>query len=90
MRSKHSAPGPVLLACTLALSLGGCVAAPLAQMAVTQMVPAQPACTPGSSCPTNAVADSVGEISKGVTASFRKLIGSAPDQLTAASAAPTK
>ena len=83
MRLKQSVP---LLACTLALGLSGCVAAPLAQMAVTQMVPAQPACTPGSNCPANAVAGSLGEISKGVTDSFHKLIGSSPDQMTAASA----
>jgi hypothetical protein len=62
--------------CTLAVALGGCVAVPLAQIAVSQMSSANSSC-PG--CSTGAL----GDISKGVSDSFHKLTGAAPDSAMA-------
>jgi hypothetical protein len=64
--------------CVLALACGlpGCVAAPLAQMAVTQMYPSRAACSAGTNCPSSDVVDG---ISKGLGESFHKLTNLASD-----------
>lgn len=59
-----------LSAVLCALTLGGCVAAPLAQLAISQMSPTKPPC-PGCS----AEAGVFDGLSKGVTDSFHKLTG---------------
>ncbi len=56
-----------MIVCSLALS--GCVAAPLAQMAVSQMPAPKPAC---SGCATDTTLVS---ISQGVSDSFHRLTG---------------
>jgi hypothetical protein len=74
---------PLLLALVggLVLSLGGCMAAiPLAQMALSQTSSGNPAC---SGCTTTLAAGPMGDVSKGVTDSFRKWTGGAPTELTA-------
>jgi hypothetical protein len=70
------------VACGLLLGLSGCVAAvPLAQMAVTQMAPPPAPCAAPSGCQTGGF----GDISKGISSSFGKLMGgSAQDQRVAA------
>jgi hypothetical protein len=81
MSSKRLSPGLPVAACALFLALSGCVAAPLAQMAVMQMAPAKPAC-PG--CSADAATGAFGEMSKGISDSFHKLTGEAlPDQKVA-------
>jgi hypothetical protein len=74
----------------LGFGLSGCVAAPLAQMAVSQMAPAKPPCVPGPGCQTDRTASAMNDISKGLTDSFQKLIGSPSDMQTLAVGAPAK
>lgn len=59
-----------LIVCSLTLS--GCIAVPLAQMAVSQMPAPKPAC-PG--CTTEAVTSTFVSLSQGVSDSFHKLTG---------------
>ena len=80
MSSQYFSPISLVAGCALALGLSGCVAAPLAQMAVLQMT--KPSCTAGPGCSTNVAANSFGDMSKGVTDSFHKLTGGAPDTQT--------
>jgi hypothetical protein len=70
----------IFAVCTLAVALGGCVAVPLAQIAVSQMSSANPPC-PG--CSGGAPTGALGDISKGVSDSFHKLTGAAPDSAMA-------
>jgi hypothetical protein len=58
-------------ACALALALSGCAAAPLAEMAMTQMA-AKPACPAGAACQPSAGAGSFGDISKSFSDSLHK------------------
>jgi hypothetical protein len=90
MLSKRFSPCPSVLVATLALGLSGCVAAPFAQMAVSQMMPAKPPCMPGPGCQTDRTRSAMSDISKGVTDSFSKLIGSPSDVQTLATSAPAK
>jgi len=76
-----------LLACALA-GLGGCVAVPLAQMAVSQMASNKSVCAGCAS--SSSGAGSFGDISKGVGDSFRKLTGATPDGQKVAGDMPTK
>jgi hypothetical protein len=64
-------PALPLAACALVMGLSGCAAVPLAQLAVTQMAPKP--CLPGSSGEPGAPAGAYGDLSKGVSDSFRKL-----------------
>lgn len=69
----------------LVFALGGCVAAPLAQMAVSQMAPAKPACT---GCTNGAAAPgSFADMSKGFGDSFQMLLGTKTDGPAAGGAA---
>jgi hypothetical protein len=61
------------VACSLMLALSGCVAVPLAQMAVTQMGPAKAPCVAGPACPAGPGSGTFGDISKGISDSFGKL-----------------
>ena len=88
MPFKHSVPGLTLLACTAALGLSGCVAAPLAQMAVSQMSAPRSPCVAGPSCSSSTAASPFGDMAKGFTDSFGKLTGMSGDQMTAVAAAP--
>lgn len=72
-----------LIICSLTLS--GCVAAPLAQMVVSQMPAPKPAC-PG--CTTETVTSTFVSLSQGVSASFHKLTG--PDNPNPAGDMPRK
>jgi hypothetical protein len=77
-----------LAACALALVLSGCAAAPLAQMAVTQMA-ARPACQTAYACQPSAAAGSMGDVSKGFGDSFHKLTSLVSDsQEVPAAASP--
>lgn len=63
-----------LTVCAVSLILTGCVAAPLAQVAVSQMMPAKPSCVAGPGCQTGGAADgSFGGMSKGVSDVLRKM-----------------
>jgi hypothetical protein len=75
-----------IAACALLLGLGGCAAAPLAQMAVSQRARPDPSC---SGCSTGG-ANSFGNLPKGVVDSLRKLATATSDRQTAAEDAPTK
>jgi hypothetical protein len=79
MPIKRFSPRLLVLVCGLGLSLGGCVAIPLAQMAISRAPSADPACT---GCATNAAAGPMGDISKGVSDSFHKWTGGAPAEAT--------
>ena len=72
MLKKHFKTSLLVLAC----GLSGCVAAPLAQMAVTQMYPARTPCPAGAACPAG---DMVDGISKGLGDSLHKLTNLASD-----------
>jgi hypothetical protein len=61
-----------VIACALALTLSGCAAVPLVQLAAAQMAP-QPACPTMSACQPGPTADSYGDLSRGFGDSFRKL-----------------
>jgi hypothetical protein len=61
-----------MIVCSLALS--GCVAAPLAQMAISQMAVPKPACP---ACTTETTTSTFMSLSQGVSDSFHKL--TAPD-----------
>jgi len=80
MSSQYFSPVSLVVGCVLALGLSGCVAAPLAQMAVSQMT--KPTCAAGPGCQTDAAAGSFGHISRGVADSFHKLTGNASDTQT--------
>jgi hypothetical protein len=88
MSSKHFSPRRPTITCILALSLSGCVAAPLAQMVVSQMAPAKPACAPGPGCQSNGTPGSFAGLSKGITDSFQKWTGGPSDTQTLAVSAP--
>ena len=80
MLSKHFTPGPIVVACSIAIGLGGCVAAvPLGQMAAQQMAPVKPACTPASGCSATTAAGSIDDVSTGLTASLRTLTSGVAD-----------
>lgn len=82
-------PHLAIFACAL-LGLGGCVAVPLAQMAMTQLAqpqPAQPAC---SGCAPAAPMDMLGNLSKNVTGSFHALTGGQFDNQKVAASAPSR
>jgi hypothetical protein len=64
--------------CALALALSGCVAAPLAQMAVMQMAP-KPPCTAPSDCQAATTNGSFADLSHGLSDSFHKLTGQTSD-----------
>jgi hypothetical protein len=68
------------VACGLAISLGGCMAVPLAQMALSQAPAADRTC---AGCVTNANAGKIGDLTRGVTDSLRKWAGDAPAETTA-------
>jgi hypothetical protein len=87
--SRALSIGLPVAACALALALGGCVAAPLAQMAITQMTP-KPTCLVASGCQTGEAAGSFGDISKGLSDSFRKLTSLASDSQPVAPQVPAK
>ena len=74
-----------ILACAL-LGLSGCVAVPLAQMAASQMSPANPTC-PGCSLPAPGVFDN---LSTSVSGSFQKFAGSLSGNQTAEAQSPAK
>jgi hypothetical protein len=90
MPLKWSSPCLSLLVCTAALSLSGCVAVPLAQLAVSQMATARPACAPGPACQTDVASNSFGDISAGMTNSFHRLMGNTPEPQTVAVVAPPR
>ncbi|MEA2737824.1 MAG: hypothetical protein QOH05_1131 [Acetobacteraceae bacterium] len=78
-----------LVVVAMAVGLGGCVAVPLAQMAVSQMAVSQtvgpqmaaraPACETGPGCQTSVATNSFGDLSKGISNSFHSLMDRAPD-----------
>jgi hypothetical protein len=82
-QSMRFSPG---LAVIMALALSGCVAVPLAQMAVSQMAASQMA-APKPACPGCATDNATGlfaTVSQGMTDSFHKLTGSTQNGQTAA------
>lgn len=85
MLFQHFSPAVPVAACALALGLAGCVAAPLAQMAVTQMAPKP--CVSGAACQP-AAAGSFGDISRGVGDSFHKLTSLVSDSQPASPQTP--
>ncbi len=90
MPFKYFFPYLPVAACALALGLGGCVAAPLAQIAASQMMPVKTPCVTGPGCQTNVADGSFGDISKGIGNSFRKLTGSVGDNQKLAGDTPVK
>lgn len=66
-----------MIVCSLALS--GCVAVPLAQLAVSQMAAPKPAC-PG--CTAETTTSTFVSLSQGVNDSFHKLTGSNDQKVT--------
>ena len=90
MLLKRSAPGPTILVCALALGLSSTAATPLAQAAETKMAQVKAPCAVGPGCSTNMATGSFGDLSKGLTNSFRKLTGGTPDSQTAAAGTPAK
>jgi hypothetical protein len=74
MRTSVSSLRHSAIPCLLLFALSGCVAVPLAQMAVTQMAPAKAPCVTPSGCQSG---NSFSDISKGISASFGKLAGGA-------------
>ena len=79
-----------VVACSLVLALGGCVAVPLAQMAVSQLASSQAACVAGAGCQTGTTAGSFAGLSKGFTDSYHNLTSLVSDNQTAAPPAPAK
>jgi hypothetical protein len=90
MLLKFSSRVLPVLACTFALGLSGCVAVPLAQMAVTQMAPPKPPCVDGPGCQTNVASNSFGDMSKGVADSFHRMIGGTAEPQTVAAGTPVR
>jgi hypothetical protein len=86
MLLKQSSPGLLFLICTMAFGLSGCAAAPVAQRVGSQMAPARPPCMDGPGCQTDVASNSSGDLSKGVTNSFHRLIGGTSEQPVGASA----
>jgi hypothetical protein len=80
MPMKRLSPRLPVLICALGLSLSGCVAVPLVEMAISQAPSADRAC---SGCATNPTASPLANLSKGVSDSFHKLTGAAPTEVTA-------
>jgi starvation-inducible outer membrane lipoprotein len=78
-----------IVAGALAMALSGCVAVPLAQMAVTQMAP-QPACAAPTGCQPAATGGSFGGLSQSVSDSFHKLTSLASDSQPVPPQAPAK
>jgi peptidoglycan/LPS O-acetylase OafA/YrhL len=72
-----------------AVALSGCVAVPLAQMAVSQAAPATAPCAAGTGCQTGLAGGGFGAMSKGVSDSFRQLTSLAADSTPTAPTAPT-
>jgi hypothetical protein len=72
-------PRLLAIVCGLGVSLGGCVAVPLAQLALSQASSGDRAC---SGCATNTAAGPMGDLSKGVSDSFRKWTGGTPTEVT--------
>ncbi|MDR3530926.1 MAG: hypothetical protein P4L90_10285 [Rhodopila sp.] len=90
MPLEHVSSRLPVAACALALGLSGCVAAPLAQIAVSQMAPPKPPCVAGPGCQTDVAGSSFGDISKGVTDSFHDLTGAISGNQKVAGDVPTK
>jgi hypothetical protein len=90
MLSKRSFSCRPLVVCILTLGLSGCVAAPLVQIAASHMAASDPPCMTGPGCHTDVAANSFGDMSKGVTASFHKLIGSSSDAQAAVTDPPIR
>ncbi|HEY1411156.1 MAG TPA: hypothetical protein VGF36_03405 [Rhodopila sp.] len=90
MLMKRFYHGLPLTACALALALGGCVAAPLAQMAVSQMAPANVPCAAGATCQSGGAGDGFGAMSKSVSDSFHQLTSLATDSTPVAPSVPAK
>jgi hypothetical protein len=67
-----------IVAGALAMALSGCVAVPLAQIAVTQMAP-KPVCTDPTGCQPVAAGGSFGDLSRGFGDSFHRLTSLASD-----------
>jgi hypothetical protein len=76
------------LAATIVFGLSGCAAAPLVEIAASRMAPSEPACQTGPGCQTDVATSALGDLSKGVTASWHKLVGGASDSQTATAAKP--
>jgi hypothetical protein len=90
MLLKRSPPCLLFLVCTVALGLSGCAAAPVTQRIVSQIAPATPPCTSGPGCQTDVASNSFGDISKGVTNSFHRLIGSTLEPSTVGAGGPAR
>jgi hypothetical protein len=88
MLMKRFCPGFLLAAGALALN--GCVAVPLAQMAVSQAAPATVPCAVGTGCQTGVAGGGFGAMSKSVSDSFRQLTNLASDSTPVAPTAPAK
>jgi hypothetical protein len=71
----------------LLLSLGGCVAAPLVQLAATQMSAGKPVC---SGCTADAASSVLGDLSKSVSESYHKLTADAPAGQKVSGVNPTR
>ena len=78
MPSKRLSPSLLALSSLLGLSLSGCMAVPLAQIAISQGPSADRAC---SGCAAAMAAGPIGDIGKGVGDSFRKLPGGATSDI---------
>ena len=68
-----------LAACAVSLGLTGCVAVPLAQVAVSQIMPAKSPCLAGPGCQTALADGSSAGMSKGVSDSLRRMTGNQSD-----------
>ncbi len=80
-----------LLACTLAVALGGCEAAPDGQMPDGQMAASRMTpCVAGPNCQTRGSDSSFSEMSKGISSAFEKLTGGSVDPQTETADAPAK
>jgi hypothetical protein len=76
MPIKLPSASTAVFASALLLGLSGCVAAiPLGQMAVSQMAPTQIPCATGAGCQAGGSGGALGDISKGLSASFANLTG---------------
>jgi hypothetical protein len=85
-RNQQMRFSPVL-AVALAFALSGCVAVPLAQMAVSQMAAPKPVCP---ECATDNATGLFATVSQGMTDSFHKLTGSTQDGQTVSRDMPVK
>jgi hypothetical protein len=86
MLFQSFSPALPAAALALTLALGGCVAVPLAQMAVTQMAPKP--CLSVTGCQPAAAGGGFEEMSTGISGSLRRLTSLAVDSQPVAPAAP--